>query len=87
MWCLGLNSSVKLHALHGSVVPTGVTVLLGLCNPPRQGHGESAKPRLLYPLVCISCYDMISEKPGSRIRVGNIPGDLESWVTYYDRQD
>jgi hypothetical protein len=29
MWCLGLNHSVKFHALHGSVVPIGVTVLLG----------------------------------------------------------
>jgi hypothetical protein len=53
MWCPGLNPLVKLHALHGSVVPTGVTVLLGLCNPPRQGHGELAKPGLLYPLVWI----------------------------------
>jgi hypothetical protein len=31
----GLNPSVKLHALHGSVVPVGVIVLLGLHNPPR----------------------------------------------------
>jgi hypothetical protein len=50
MWCLGLNPSVKLHALHGSVVPAGVTVLLGLCNPPRRGHREPARPGLLYPL-------------------------------------
>jgi hypothetical protein len=27
-----------LHALPGSVVPAGVTVMLGLCNPPRQGR-------------------------------------------------
>jgi hypothetical protein len=33
------------------VVPVGVTVLLGLCNPPRRGHGEPAKPRLLFPFV------------------------------------
>jgi hypothetical protein len=32
---MGLNPSVKLHALRGSVVPAGMTVLLGLCNPPR----------------------------------------------------
>jgi hypothetical protein len=51
MWCLGLNPLVKLHVLHGSVVPVEVIVLLGLCNPPRRGHGEPAKPRLLYPLV------------------------------------
>jgi hypothetical protein len=51
MWCPGLNPSVKLHALHGSVVPIGVTLLLGLCNPPRRGRGEPAKPELLYPLV------------------------------------
>jgi hypothetical protein len=30
MWCLGLNLLVKLHALHGGVVPIGVTILLGL---------------------------------------------------------
>jgi hypothetical protein len=46
-------SAVKLHALHVSVVPVGVTVLLGLCNPPRQGCGEPAKPGLLYPVVWI----------------------------------
>jgi hypothetical protein len=28
-WCSGSNPSVKLHALHGSEVPTGVIVLLG----------------------------------------------------------
>jgi hypothetical protein len=44
-------ASVKLHALNRSVVPTGVTVLLGLCNPPRRGRGEPAKPGVLYPLV------------------------------------
>jgi hypothetical protein len=33
--------------------PGGVTVLLGLRNPPRRGHGELAKPGLVYPLVWI----------------------------------
>jgi hypothetical protein len=44
MWCLGLNPSLMLHALHISVVPTGVTVLLGLCNP----HAEvvASRPNL-----------------------------------------
>jgi hypothetical protein len=59
----GLNPPVKLHTLHGSVVNTGVTVLLGLCNPPRRGHGEPAKHGLLYPLVWIPCYNTVSEKP------------------------
>jgi hypothetical protein len=80
MWCLGLNHSVKLPALHGSVVPTGVTVLLVHCNPPRRGQGELAKPGLLYPLVWIPCYDTVSEKLGSRRRVGSIASNLESWV-------
>jgi hypothetical protein len=62
---VGLNVSVKLHALHGSVVPAGVTVLLGLCNPPRRGHGEPAKPGLLYLLVWIPCCDTVSEKLGT----------------------
>jgi hypothetical protein len=65
MWCLSLNPLVKLHALNESVVPAGVTVLLGICNPSRRGHGDSAKPGLLYPLVWISCYDTDSEKLGS----------------------
>jgi hypothetical protein len=60
MWCPGLNPLVKLHALHESVVPAGVTVLLGLCNPPRRGYGEPAKPGLLYPLVLIPCYDIVN---------------------------
>jgi hypothetical protein len=34
MWCPGLNPLVKLHTLHISVVPAGVRILLGLCNPP-----------------------------------------------------
>jgi hypothetical protein len=87
MWCLGLNPLVELHTLHGSVVPVGMTVLLGLCNPPRRGRGEPAKPRLLYPLVWIPCCDTVSEKSGSRSRVGSIAGDLESWVTCCDRQE
>jgi hypothetical protein len=78
MWCLGLNPSVKLHALHGSVVPTGVTVLLAFCNPPRRGRGELAKPGMLYPLVWIPCYDTDSEKLGSQSGVGSIASDLES---------
>jgi hypothetical protein len=60
MWCLSLNPWVKLHALHGSVVPAWVTVLWGLCNPQRWGHGEPAKPGLLYPLVWIPCYDIVN---------------------------
>jgi hypothetical protein len=63
--CPGLNTSVKLHALHRSVVSTGVTVLLGLCNPPGRGHDEPAKPGLPYPVVWIPCCDTVSEKPGS----------------------
>jgi hypothetical protein len=64
-----------------------VTVLLGLCNPPRRGRGEPAKPGLLYPVVWIPCCDTVSEKPGSRSRVGNIASNLESWVMCCDRQD
>jgi hypothetical protein len=78
MWCLGLNPSVKLHTMHRSVVPIGVIVLLGLCNPPRRGRGEPAKPGLLYPLLWNPCCDTVSEIPGSRSRVGSIVGDLES---------
>jgi hypothetical protein len=51
LMCACDHPSAKLHALHGSVVPTGVTVLLGLCNPPRWGRGELPKSGLLYPLV------------------------------------
>jgi hypothetical protein len=86
MWCLGLNPSVKLNALHRSVVPIGLTVLLGLCNPPHRGCGELAKPRLLYPLVWIPCFDTVSEKLGLQSRVGSIASDLKSWVTC-DNQD
>jgi hypothetical protein len=80
MRCPGLNPSVKLHALHGCVVPAGVAVMLGLCNPPRQGRGEPAKPGLLYPLVLIPCCDTVSENLGSQSGVGSISSDLESWV-------
>jgi hypothetical protein len=76
---------VKLHTLHGGVVAAGVIVVLGLCNPPRQGHGEPAKPGLLYPLVGIPSCDTVSEKPESQNRVGSIASDLESWVTCCDR--
>jgi hypothetical protein len=69
------------------VVPAGVIVLLGLHNPPRRGRGEPAKPGLLYPLVWIPCCDIVIEKPGSRSRAGSIASDLESKVTFYDRQD
>jgi hypothetical protein len=85
MWCPGLDPSVKLHTLHRSLVPAGVIVMLGLCNLPHRGHGEPAKPGLLYPLVWIPCCDTVSEKSGSRSRVGSIASDLESWVTCCDR--
>jgi hypothetical protein len=48
MWCLGVLPSVKLHALHGSVVPAGVTVLLGLCNPHALA-GIVVTPRVAKP--------------------------------------
>jgi hypothetical protein len=76
---------MKLHALHGSVVPIGVIVLLGLCNPPHRGRGEQAKPGLLYPLVWIPYCDTVSYIPGLRSRVDSIAGDLESWVMCCDR--
>jgi cytochrome c biogenesis protein CcdA len=41
------------------VVPIGVVVLLGLCNPPCRGCGEPVKPGLLYPLVWIPCYGIV----------------------------
>jgi hypothetical protein len=76
MWCSGLNPSVKLYVLHGSVVSVGVIVPLGLCNPPHRGCGEPTKSRLLYPIVWINCCDTVSEKPGSQSRVGSIASDL-----------
>jgi hypothetical protein len=61
MWCPGLIPIVKLHTLHGLfVVPAGMSILLGLYNPPRRGCGKSVKPGLLYPLVCIPCYGTIN---------------------------
>jgi hypothetical protein len=59
MWFPSVLPSVNLHALHGSVVPVGVTVLLGLCNPPHRGCGEPAKPGLLYDHVWIPCCDIV----------------------------
>jgi hypothetical protein len=56
---MGVLPSVKLHALHESVAPVGVIVLLGLCNPPWRGCGEPAKPGLLYPLVWIPCCGIV----------------------------
>jgi hypothetical protein len=55
----GVLPSVKLHALNKSVVPAGVIALLGLCNPPRRGCGEPAKPGLLYPLVWTLCCSIV----------------------------
>jgi hypothetical protein len=57
--CPGVLPSVKLHALHGSVIPVVVTVLLGICNPPHQGCGELAKLGLLYPLMWIPCCGIV----------------------------
>jgi hypothetical protein len=37
--------------------------------------------------VWIPYCDTVSEKSGSQSRVGNIAGDLESWVMCCDRQD
>jgi hypothetical protein len=60
--------------------------MLELCNPPRRGCGELAKPGLksrVYPLVWISCCGIFCL--GSRSRVGSKAGDLESWVMCCDR--
>jgi hypothetical protein len=54
--CITFDEASRLH---GSVVPIGVTVLLGLCNPPRQDCGEPAIPGLLYPLVWIPCCGIV----------------------------
>jgi hypothetical protein len=70
---------MKLHTFYGSVVPAGVKILLGLCNPPRRGHGEPAKPGLMYPLVWIPYCDTVSEILGLQSRVGSIASDWESW--------
>jgi hypothetical protein len=50
---------------------TGVAVLLGLCNPPRQGCGEPAKPRLLYPLVWIPCCGIVFAEIAKQNRLLN----------------
>jgi cytochrome c biogenesis protein CcdA len=71
MWCPGVLPSVKLHALHRSVVSVGVTVLLGLCNPPRRGCGEPAKLGLLYPLVWIPCCGIIFAGVAKKSRLLN----------------
>jgi hypothetical protein len=74
---------VKLYALHGSVVPVGVTVMFGLCNPPHRGCGELAKPRLLYPLVWIPCFGTVNT--GVVKQSSYVIGDLESRATCCDR--
>jgi hypothetical protein len=62
---------VKLHALHGSVVPVGVIVLLVLCNPPRRGCGEPAKHGLLYPVVWIPCCGIVFARVAKQSRLLN----------------
>jgi hypothetical protein len=68
-WCLSVLPSVKHHVLHGSVVPAGLTVLSGLCNPPRRGCSEPTKPRLLYPLVWIPCYGIVFARVVKQSRI------------------
>jgi hypothetical protein len=46
--CITFSEAPLLARKCGTI---GVTVLIGLCNPPCRGCGEPAKPRLLYPLV------------------------------------
>jgi hypothetical protein len=70
-WCPGVLPLVKLHFLHGSVVPVGVAVLLGLYNPPQRGCGEPAKPGLLYPLVWIPCFGIIFARVAKQSRLLN----------------
>jgi hypothetical protein len=77
---------VKLHTLHGSVVPAGVIVLLGFCNPPRQGRGEPDKPGLCIPLCGFLAMIQLVRYRGHE-GVGSIAGSLESRVTCCDRQD
>jgi hypothetical protein len=59
MRCPSVLPSMKFHALPGIVVPVGVTVLLGLCDPPHRGCGEPAKPGSLYLLVWIPCCGIV----------------------------
>jgi hypothetical protein len=47
------------EAPHLAVVPTGMTIMLGLCNLARQSCGEPAKPKLLYPIVWIPCCGIV----------------------------
>jgi hypothetical protein len=49
--CISLADEEALDFTHVSVVPTEVTDLLGLCNPPCRGQGEPTKLGLLYPLL------------------------------------
>jgi hypothetical protein len=62
-WCPGLNPSVKFHTLHGSLVPTGVTLLLRLCNLPRSKTGmvgPSLPDLTIAPCVdSLLCYRLI----------------------------
>jgi hypothetical protein len=80
---MGALPSVKLRALHKSVVPTRVTVLLGLYNPPHRGCGKLAKPGLQYPLVWIPCCGIVFVR--SQSRVGYLRSDLESMVLCCNR--
>jgi hypothetical protein len=73
---------VRVYYLHGSVVPVGVTVLLGLCNLPRRGCGKPAKPGLLYPLVWIPCCGIVFAGIARHSRLHK--SDWESWVICYD---
>jgi hypothetical protein len=74
----GFKSFSEAPCLARMCGTAGVIVTLELCNPPCGGCGELAKPGLLYPLVWIPCCDIVSEKPGSRSRVGSIASDIES---------
>jgi hypothetical protein len=66
--CITFNVAPHLHR---SVVPIGVTVLLGLRNPPRCGCGELARPGLLYPLVWIPCYGIVFARVAKQSRLLN----------------
>jgi hypothetical protein len=57
---LGFKSFREVPCLARKCRTIGVTVLLGLCNPPRRGRGEPAKPGLLDPLVWIPCCDTVN---------------------------
>jgi hypothetical protein len=86
MWCSRVLPSVKLRALHESVVPAGVTVMLGLCNPPHRGCSELIKPGLksrVYPVMWIPYCGTF--RLGLQSRVVYVIGDLESYVRCCDR--